>query len=73
MTIYMIQGKEYDHIEGLWTDVDQMLDWISNQAHSWDERTGETELEVFMKENQLLEYQDGGCRGEYISWDEVIP
>lgn len=71
--IYMIQSKKYSHVQGLWTDLDEMLIWISKQVYSWDQRTGETNLDVFMEQNRVAVFQDGGGYGEYLSWKEIIP
>lgn len=77
MTIYMIQSRDIENIKGLWTDLDEMLAWVSRQTYSWTEATGEatgeTDLDVFMKRNRVVEYQDGGGYGEYLPWHEIIP
>lgn len=71
--IYMIQRKEYDRVLGLWTDLDEMLAWVSRQTYSWTEATGETDLDVFMNRNWVVEYQDGGGHGKSLPWEEIIP
>jgi hypothetical protein len=74
LKIYMIRNGEYHlHVVGLWLNLDQMLNWIGDQVHSWDARTGETDLDVFMKKHRVEVYPADGGPGEPIDWKEIIP
>lgn len=74
MKIYMIQGKEYNHIRGLWTNSDTLVDWVLTQTYSWTEAAGETDLDAFMEANQLSVYEDGDPNsGKWIEWSELFP
>jgi hypothetical protein len=72
--IYVLKSGDYNlHIVGLWLNLDVMLNWIGDQVHSLNERTDETDLDVFMKKHQVVVYPSDGGSGEPIDWNEIIP
>lgn len=74
MKIYMIHDKEFNTIQGVWTNPDTLVDWVLTQRYSWTETTGETDLDVFMDRNQLSIFKDGvDHSGKYIPWSELFP
>ena len=72
--IYMIRSKEFNIIQGIWTNPDTLVDWVRSCRYSWTEVTRETDLDVFMDRNQLSVFQDGIEHSEkHLPWSELFP
>jgi hypothetical protein len=76
MTIYVLQqSSKYDSIQGVWTTLDDMTNWIGERfANCGEGDYGKTPLDEFMDEHLVRAYQDGaGADHEIIDWTEIIP
>lgn len=70
MKIYMIENEH--NIQGIWTDLNKMLAWISEQTYSC-KAISKTDLDVFMERHMVMVFQDGGGHGKHVPWNEIIP
>lgn len=72
--IYMVKSKKYGDIKGIWTNPDELVDWVLTQEYSWAKAAGETDLDVFMERNQLSTFKNGVEHSKkFIPWSDLFP
>ncbi len=71
--IYLIESKEYDHVCGLWTNVDKMTDWVLEQTYPWIEKSRKTNLQVFTARHRVVVFKDGNPEvRQYPEWSTLL-
>ncbi len=73
MNIYMIRSKEFNTIQGLWTNKDKLIEWVLTQKYPWTAEIDETDLDAFMDQNQLSVFKDGIPGRTSIPWSDLFP
>jgi len=66
--IYMIQNSTDP--KGLWTSLDKMLEWVNERVSL---SCGKFDLKFFMGRHQVVMFKDGGGKGEWLDWEDIIP